>query len=110
MAENGMQQIRMFGRIDPVMTAGEHGNRAALDRGAMRRLIDAAREAGGDHKSGLAEIARQHLRELQSGAGSITRADDRNHRPHQDIDGAAHAEQRRGVVKFGKPWRITGFA
>jgi hypothetical protein len=31
-------------------------------------------------------------------------------RPHQHIMRAAHAEQRRRMVKHGQPRRITGFA
>ena len=38
------EQIPMFGRVDPVVTAGQHRDRAALDRGAMGGLIDAARQ------------------------------------------------------------------
>ena len=44
------KQIGMFRRIDLVVTAREHRDRAALDRGAMRRLVDAA---GQDRKRQL---------------------------------------------------------
>ncbi len=44
MVEERGQQVHMFRRIDPVVTAGEHGHRAAFDRRAMRGLVDAARE------------------------------------------------------------------
>jgi hypothetical protein len=39
------QQRFVFGRIDPVMAAGQHRDRTACDAGAVRRLIDAARQA-----------------------------------------------------------------
>ena len=39
------QQILVLGRIDLVMTAGQHRHGAAIDTGAMRRLIDAARQS-----------------------------------------------------------------
>ena len=48
-------------------------------------------------------------REFQPGAGGVARADDRDHRPHQHILRAAHAEQRRRIVKRGQPRRIAGF-
>ena len=44
MVKEGGKQIHMFGRIDPVVTAGEHSRRAAFDRRAMRGLVDAARQ------------------------------------------------------------------
>jgi hypothetical protein len=53
------EQVFMFARIDLVVTAGQHGERAALDGGAMGRLIDAAREPRDDDETGFAEIARQ---------------------------------------------------
>jgi hypothetical protein len=45
--------------VDPVMAAGQHRHGAAVDAGAVRRLIDAARQTGGNDKTGLAEIMRQ---------------------------------------------------
>ena len=62
------QQILVLRRIDPVLAAGEHGNRAAGKAGAVHGLIDAARKSGDDDKAGLGKIARQRLREFQSGA------------------------------------------
>ena len=100
----------MLGRIDLVMAAGQHRHRAAREAGAMRRLIDAARQPRGNDKTGLAEIARQRACEFQAGAGGVARADDRDHRPHQHLQRAAHAEQRRRIVQHRKPRRITGFA
>jgi hypothetical protein len=38
------QEVLMFGRIDPVVAAGEHGDRAAFNAGAVRGLVDAAGE------------------------------------------------------------------
>ena len=81
--EHGGQQILMLGRIDPVVAAGQHRDRAAREAGAMRRLIDAARQPGDDDKAGFAKIARQLACKFQPGAGSVAGADDRDHRPHQ---------------------------
>ena len=80
--DNRGQQILVLGRIDLVMTAGQHRHRAAADAGAMGRLINAARQTRGDDKTGVAEIARQLACEFKPGAGSVAGADDRDHRPH----------------------------
>ena len=92
------------------MTAGQHRHGAAREAGAMRRLIDAARQPRGDDKTGVAEIARQRAREFEAGAGGVARADDGDHRPHQHLKRAAHAEQGRRIVEHGQPRRIAGFA
>ena len=55
--QNGVEQIRMLGRIDAVLAAGEHGDRPGCETGAMRRRVDAARQPGDDGKAGLAEFA-----------------------------------------------------
>ena len=108
--EQRREQIFMLGRIDFVMSASQHGDRAARHAGAMRGLIDAARQARDDDETGLAEIAGQRAGEFQPGAGRIARADDRNHRPHQGLKRAAHAEQGRRVVNRRQPRRVTGFS
>ena len=104
------QQVLMLRRIDPVMSAGQHRHGAARDAGAMRGLIDAAREPGGDDEAGFAEIARERACELQSGARGVARADDGDDRAHQRVAKAAHAEQWRRVVEFGQPRRIAVLA
>lgn len=71
----------MFGRIDPVVAAGEHGDRAAFNAGAVRGLVDAAGEPGDHDKAGVAEVARQRACEFQPGTGGVAGAHDRNHRP-----------------------------
>jgi hypothetical protein len=58
----------MLGRIDLVMTAGQYRHGAAFDAGAMRRLIDAARQSRRNDETGLAEIARQRAGEFEAGA------------------------------------------
>ena len=68
------------------------------------------REPRGDDKTGLAEIARQGAGEFEAGAGGIARADDRDDGAHQRIQSAANAQQRRRIVEYGEPRRITGFA
>ena len=104
------QEVLMLGRVDFVVTTGQHGNGAASDRGAMRRLVDATCETRHDDETRFPEIARQLAGKFQPGAGGIARADDGNHRPQQHIMRATHAEQRRRIVKGGEARRITGFA
>src|ERR1700694_3394584 len=93
MFEQSSQKVLMLRWIDSVMTAGQHRDGAAPDRGTMRRLIDAAREPEDDEKAAYPEMARQRARKFQPGAGSIARADDRDHRPHQRVRRTAYAEQ-----------------
>ena len=49
------------------------------------------------------------LSKFQPGARCMARADDGDHRPHQGIQRAAHAEQRWRIVDTSKPRRIAGF-
>ena len=77
------QQILVLGRIDAVVAAGQHRDGAAGEAGAMRGLVDAARQTRDDDEAGGAEIARELAGEFQPGAGGVARADDRDHRPHQ---------------------------
>lgn len=89
------------------MSAGQHRDCAGIERDAMRGLIDAACQTGGDRKAGIAEILRDGLRELQSRAGRVARADDADHRLGLDIQNAAYAEQGRGVVDQGEARRVA---
>ena len=52
----------MLGRIDAVVPAGEDRDRSGRKRRAVRRRVDAAREAGDHGEAGLAELARDALR------------------------------------------------
>ena len=65
--EQGGEQIFMLRRINPVVTAGQYGDRAAFDGRAMRGLIDAARQSGDNNKTSLPEIAGDCAREFQPG-------------------------------------------
>src|SRR6266702_3351990 len=100
----------MFGRIDAIMAAGEHGDCAAFNARAMRSLVDAAREPRDDDKAGLAEFASELAGELQPCAGGVARADDRDNRPHQGFCVAPYGEQRWRVVERRQPCRIAVLA
>ena len=99
----------MLRRIDPVVAAGEHGDRAAFNAGAVRGLVDAAGEPGDHDKAGVAEVARQRACKFQPGTGGVAGAHDRNHRPRQRLPRAAHGEQGRRVIEGGEPRRIVNF-
>jgi hypothetical protein len=107
--EDRRQQVLVLRRIDPVTPAGQHRDRAARNAGAMRRLVDAARQPRDDDKAGLAKLTRQRGCEFQSRARGVARADNGDRRPHQRLRRATHAEQRRRIVDAGKPRRIAGF-
>jgi hypothetical protein len=77
---------------------------------AMRRLVDAARQARDDDEAGFAALARELAGKFQPGAGGVTRADDRDHRPHGGRAIAAHAEQWRRIVEGGEPRGIAVLA
>ena len=107
--EQGGEQVFVLGRIDPVMPAGQHRDGSAGEAGAMRRLVDAAREPRDDDKSGIGKIVRQR-------AANFNPAPDALREPTIAIIGrisasmrAAHAEQWRCVVDGGEPWRIASF-
>ena len=69
-----------LGRIGLRVAAGEHADRAGLQRGDMGALVDAAREAGDDDVARLAEAAREPVGESQAGGRGVARADDRDGR------------------------------
>ena len=65
----------MFRRIDAVVAAGEDGDSAGHEGGAVGGGVYAAGEARNDAEAGLAEIARQPFRELDAGGGGVAGAD-----------------------------------
>jgi hypothetical protein len=54
----------VFGRIDPVVAAGEHSHSACAQARAMRGGVDAARKPGYNGKARIAQIARNALGKL----------------------------------------------
>ena len=98
----------MLARIDMIVAAREHGDRAGGEACAMGGGVDAAGEAGDDGEVRGAEIARQPLGETQPRGRGIARADDRDRRQMQHGGLAAHGKKRRGVVDHLQPARIIG--
>ncbi len=97
----------MFRRINPVVAACEHSHGAALAGDTMSCGVDAARQSRCDDKALFGEIACQHLREFEAGAGCVARTDNADHRAHFDIVRAADTEQRRRIVDQCEARRIT---
>ena len=106
--QDGVCKLGVFGRIDMVVAAREHGDGAGGEARAMGGGVDAAREAGDDGEARGAEIARQLLGETQARGRGIARADDRDRRQMQHGGLAAHGQKRRSVVDHLQPGRIVG--
>ena len=100
----------MLRRINPVLSAGQRRDRAGGKAGAMRRRIDAACQPRRDHETGEPKIMRQPFGEFQSGRRGVARTHDRDHRPRQRGDAAAHRDERRRAVDLRQAKRIGGFA
>jgi hypothetical protein len=88
----------VFGWVDPLMAAGEHGNGAGAKAGKMGGGIDAAGEAGDDTESSVAQLARQPFCELYASRRCVARADDGDQRLCENGKFAAHRMQRRRIV------------
>ena len=56
----------MFGRIETIVAAGEHGDRPGRQTCSVRRSIDAAGQTGNDGETGFTEFMRIPLGEFQS--------------------------------------------
>ena len=108
--QDGVEQIRVLGRIDPVLTAGQYRDGPAFETGAMRRRVDAARQPGDKGEAGLAELVRDSLGEFQPRTRSVARADDRHHRQRQRARIATDGDQRRRIVDHLQARRVVRFA
>jgi hypothetical protein len=96
--QDGIEQARVLGRIDAVLAAGQHSDRAGCETCLVRGRVDPAREPRHHDKARLAELARDHLREFEACARGVARADHRHHRPRQRRRIAADRDKRRRVV------------
>jgi len=66
--QNVVEELRMLGRIDAILAAGEHRDRSGRETCRVRGRIDAARQPRDDRETGFAELARDPLGEFQSRA------------------------------------------
>ena len=105
-----VDQFDVLGRIDAVMAAGEHGDRAGVQAGAVCCRIDAACETGDDGNTRSAEIARHSIGEFHAGGRSVARADNGDLRPREDVGVATDTDQRRRIVDHLQARRIVRLA
>ena len=106
--EHLIEQARVLGRIDVVVPAGEHRDRAGRKAGAVGGGIDAAREPRGDDEARFAELAREPLGEFHARRRGIARAHHGDHRHLQRRERAAHGKERRRVIDHRQARRIVG--
>ena len=78
--QNLFKQCDMFGRIDPVVAAGEHGHSAGAQARAMCGGVDAASESGHNGKARIAQIPRNALGKLDPRCRRSPRADNADQR------------------------------
>jgi hypothetical protein len=105
-----LMEAAIFFRIDDIDAAGDDPRGAGVERAQMRAGVDAAGEPGDDDEPALSEPGGEFAGEAAAVGGRVARADDRDHRPRQQLDRAEHAQYRRRVFDFAQGPRITRFA
>ena len=103
-------KVDVFGGIELVEPAGEHGDRAGVDRRRVGGGVDAAGEAGGDRVVGVAKAGRDLGGEFPSRHRGVARADDGDGRPSEAGRVATHGNQRRRVGDVAERRRIVALA
>ena len=107
---DGALQLFILGRVDDVDAAGEHGDGAVLERGKMRRRVDAAREARGDDEAFQAELGGELAGEFLPDGRAVARADNGDDGDFGELEPALGVEQGRRRIDLGKRRRIAGLA
>ena len=74
-------------RVEDVQAAGDHADRAGLQRPVMSRAVDPACEAGDHDRALLAEIVGELARKAASGRRGVARTDDCDQRLVQQAGG-----------------------
>ena len=100
----------MLGRVWPRMSAGEHGDRAGVQRRAMHDGVDPAREAGNDHIILAGQAARHALCEREARGGGVARPDEGDAVPPRDLCDAAQRQNGRRIGNLAQEGRIVGIA
>ncbi len=104
-------QYGIFGRIDHVDPARHNGGgRVFLQRGLVRRGVDAAGKAGYDGETRFGQFARQLARHPGAQRRGVAGPDQRHHGARQKCCIADHPKQGRGVGNSGKRCGIIGGA
>ena len=98
-------------RIDVIVAAGQHRDRAGREARAMGGGVDAARQSRDDARSQLRRVRARAARRISSPAAEALREPTIatiGLRQRREL--AAHREQRRRIVDHAQPLRIVGFA
>jgi hypothetical protein len=88
----------MLGRIDVIDASAQHGRRPGGEGAVVGRAVDASRQTGDDHMTGLPEVLGQAAGESLARGRGDPRADDGEARPAEQRRIATRPEQGR--------WRI----
>ena len=105
-----MVQVLVLRRVDDVDAAGQHRRRAALERGTMRRRVDAAGKARRHDEAFQPELGGARAGEFLADGRAVARADHRHDRARGKIEPALDVEQRRRGIDLGERRRIAVLA
>ena len=98
---------RIFRRIDDIDAAGHDGDGAAIQGPGMGHGVDAARHARSDDDPLAADTRRQGLGHAPAVGRSVTRADDGDGSPAEEMTVAPHAQGRRRIVEHRQHLRVV---
>ena len=105
---NLFHQVYVFGRINPVVTAGKDGTGACVEDARRAVVLDPARETGHDrkarHRRHHAPCDRRILRRQRRRYASLHR----HHRHCQRVEFTAYGNDRWRVINHPQPRRILG--
>ena len=89
-------------RVDAIMSAGEHSNRAGRETGTMGAGVDATREPRDDDVARLCQPAGEPFRERQACGRRVARADNGDSGPVEQSCLPAHADHRGRAVDLAE--------
>ncbi len=103
-------QREVLRRIGSVETAREHRDGAGLERGFVHARIDAARHAGDDDETKLAQFTRKLRGEFLPGSGGFARADDGDEGLCEECGVATYGDQRRTWIDLREQCGVVRLA
>jgi hypothetical protein len=105
-------ELRMFGRINDVDAATEHGHgdAAGLEGAQVRRRIHAARHAADDGDISVSQVPAETARHLDGVRRCGSRSNDCHHRPAQTFRMASRPKDWRWIRNGGERPGIAGIA
>ncbi len=106
--EKLLGELAIFARVDDVDSGAEDGDGASArhDGSLVGHGIDAAGEAADDDESTVGKVLGKTLGHAEAVRGGMAGADDGDGGLKQDAGIAAHVEDERGIVDFGKVFGI----